>query len=60
MEAEYIALLHSMRELIGVKEVLKEIYKNVLNEKATTPTYISLHKYGSLAQSKVFEDNEDF
>ena len=58
MEAEYIALSHSMRELIGIIEALKEIYENVLHGKASTPTYSTIHKYGSLAQSKVFEDNE--
>ena len=58
MESEYIALSHSMRELIGVRQVLKEIYEHVLSDDISMPTYTTKHKYGSLPQSKVFEDNE--
>ena len=58
MESEYIALSHSMRDLIGVREVLKEVYEHVLHDKSCTPTYSTKHKYGSLPQSKVFEDND--
>ena len=53
MEAEYIVLSHSVRELIGIREVLKEIYENVLNGKLSTPTYSTIHEYEFLAQSKV-------
>ena len=58
MESEYIALSHSMRELIGIRQVLKEIYEHVLSDDISMPTYTTKHKYGSLPQSKVFEDNE--
>ena len=47
-----------MRELIGIREILREVYDNVLNGNAIIPTYNSKHKYGSLPQSKVFEENE--
>ena len=58
MESEYIALSHSMRELIGTREVLKEIFKHVFNNDSITPECITTHKYGSIPQSTVFEDNE--
>ena len=34
MESEYIALSQAMRELIGLREILKEIYTHVLNDTA--------------------------
>lgn len=55
---EYITLSHSMRYLIGIREIFHEIYDNVTNEKETTPTYSTIHKYGSLPQSILFEDNK--
>ena len=58
MEAEYIALSHSMRELIGTREILKDIFKHVLESKSLTPECITTHKYGSIPQSQVFADNE--
>ena len=58
MESEYIALSYSMRELIGVREILKEIVEHVLHDKVTKPESITSHKYGLLLQSRVFEDNE--
>ena len=58
MESEYISLSHSMRELIGIREILKEVYEYVLNNEASNTTYSTKHKYGSLPQSKVYEDNE--
>ena len=58
MESEYIALTHSMRELIGTREILKEIYEHVLHDSVCSPNYTTKHKYNSLPQSKVFEDNE--
>ena len=58
MEAEYIALSHSMRELIGIREILKEIFNHVFNDKTISPNYVTTHKYGSIPQSNVYEDNE--
>ena len=58
MESEYIALSHSMRKLIGTREVLKEIFQYVFQNDSMSPTCITTHKYGSIPQSKVFEDNE--
>ena len=37
MESEYIALSHSMRYLIVVREILKEIYKYVLYVSTSAP-----------------------
>ena len=58
MEAEYIAVSHSMRELIGIREVLKEIHINVLAKNVADPEYSTKHNFGSIPQSKVYEDNE--
>ena len=58
MEAEYIALSHSMRELIAIREVLKEIHINVLSKNAADPEYSTNHNFGSIPQSTVFEDNQ--
>ena len=61
MEAEYIALSHSMRELIAIREVLKEIYSTVLHGKGNEekPTYATISKtFGKIPQSIVHEDNE--
>ena len=61
MESEYIALSHSMRELIGTREILKEIYNHVLSNDSgiNDPTYTTISKtFGRIPQSKVHEDNE--
>ena len=61
MESEYIALSQSMRELIGVREVLKEIYEIVLKDSASFKKvqYTTHAKtFGSLPSSIVHEDNE--
>ena len=58
MELEYIALSHSMRELIGVREVLKDVFTHVLHEENLAPEYRIIHKYSAIPQSKVYEDNE--
>ena len=58
MEAEYIALSHSRRELIGIRDILKEVFDHVFNDKTTSPNYITTHKYGSIPQSHVYEVNE--
>ena len=61
MESEYIALSQAMREIIGFRETLKEIYTLVL---ADTKTYQSLSfhaiskTFGVIPQSTVHEDNE--
>ena len=57
MEAEYIALSHSMRELIGIRQILKDIHTYVLSDTICHPTYTTKHKYG-IPQSTVYEDNE--
>ena len=57
MEAEYIALSHSMRELIAIRQILKDIHELVFNDKICHPVYTTTHKYG-IPQSTVFEDNE--
>ena len=56
-KVEYIDLSHSMRELIGVREILKEIYSNILDDSHLGPKYRTIHKYGcsrSIPQSKVY------
>ena len=58
MESEYIALSHSMRELIAIREILKELHHHTLNKFKFKPEYRIIHKYGSIPQSKVYEDNE--
>ena len=57
MEAEYIALSHSMRELIGIRQILKDIHELVLDDKICQTVYSTTHKYG-IPQFTVFEDNE--
>ena len=49
MEAEYIALSQSMRELIGFREILKKIYTHVLND---------IETFGEIPTSTVYEDYE--
>jgi hypothetical protein len=65
MESEYIALSQSMRDLIAVREVLKEIYSIVLNDSKTKLTYRTHSKAftevvgkSCIPQSTVHEDNE--
>ena len=67
MEAEYIALSQSMRDLIPIREVLKEIMEVVFEReptitysshaKAFADTNIGNMKY-AIPQSTVYEDNE--
>ena len=47
-----------MRELIGIREILKDIFVNILNETDISPTYTTQYKYESIPQSNFFEDNE--
>ena len=61
MEAEYIALSASMRELIGTREIIKEIQTFVLNGKLKPPkcrTHSKTFVLDPIPQSKVYEDNE--
>ena len=56
MEAEYIALSLAMRELIALREILKEIQLNVFHDPSTKPSYKTICR-GFVPQSKVYEDN---
>jgi hypothetical protein len=60
MESEYIALSQSMRDLIAIREVLKEIQKNVLSEtqELVYRTHSKAFEEVSIPQSTVHEDNE--
>ena len=61
MEAEYIALSQAMREVIGFREILKEIYSLVLNKKEEfeSLSFQAISKtFGSIPSSTVYEDNE--
>jgi hypothetical protein len=65
MESEYIALSQSMRDLIAIREVLKEIYAIVLDDSKTQLTYRTHSKAftevvgkSPVPQSTVHEDNE--
>ena len=63
MEAEYIALSQSMRELIGFREILKEIYTHVLKDIQTydSLTFNTVSKtFGEIPTSTVYEDNEAY
>ena len=61
MEAEYIALSLAMRELIGLRELLKDIYTTVLNDPKGLEeiNYNTISKtFGEIPQSIVHEDNQ--
>ena len=60
MEVEYLALSHSMRQLIEIREILKEIQRITLFKDEINPEYRAIHKYGNITQSKVYEDNEAY
>ena len=50
-----------MRELIDVREILKEVYEHILSDASKIePKYSTTHKYGQVPQSKVHEDNEAY
>jgi len=57
MEAEYIALSMSMRELIPIREIIKEIKSTVFREDGFDPK-LSSHSKTFIPTSKVYEDNE--
>ena len=42
IETEYIALSQFMRELIGIRDVIKEIQKFVISGKSQNPKYTAL------------------
>jgi hypothetical protein len=58
MEAEYIALSSAMRELIAIREILKEI-KLLVFANTEKPTYSMVAKtFEPLPTSHVYEDND--
>jgi hypothetical protein len=64
MEAEYIALSQSMRDLIPVREILKEIKNHMLGEDDFSPKCSSRSKAFKdatgeeyIPQSTIYEDN---
>jgi hypothetical protein len=62
MEAEYIALSNSMRELIAVREILKQIVEKVFQNQSVNfndASFKTIAKtFGNIPQSIVHEDNE--
>ena len=61
MESEYIALSQSMRELIAIREVLKEIQTYVISgktQKTIFRTHSKAFTLDTIPQSIVHEDNE--
>ena len=59
MEAEYIALSNSMRDLIAIRETIKEILQIVfVNDKSPiSPSYSTISRTFKLPTSIVYEDN---
>jgi len=67
MESEYLALSQSMRDLIPLREILKEINKHVFNKSVQIPRCVANSKSFSdivsheseetIPPSKVYEDN---
>ena len=61
MEAEYIALSQSMRELIALREILREIQTFVISSKIKPIRFLAHAKaftLDSIPQSIVHKDNE--
>jgi hypothetical protein len=61
MEAEYIALSQSMRELISVREILREIQRFAMSGKSrklTLRTHSKAFVLDQIPKSIVYEDNE--
>ena len=59
MEAEYIALSQSMRDLIPLRETIKEFQQHVLSSNAHNLQTSTISKaFHSIPQSTVFEDND--
>ena len=59
MEAEYIALSTSIRELIATRSILQEIGSITLHDN-TSPTLTAHSTVFKLPQSQIFEDNESW
>ena len=61
MESEHIELSQAKRELIGLREILKELCTHVLNHTAGIKdiSYQTISKiFGKIPQSNVHDDNE--
>lgn len=59
MEAEYLALSQSMRDLIPLREILKELQTYVFCSDTTSPTTTARSKsFTPIPPSIVHEDNE--
>ena len=56
MEEEYIVLFQSMKDLIAIRKVLKEVSSMTL-QKTKPPTYYTHSKSFQIPQSTVFKDN---
>ena len=57
MEAAYIVLSSSMRELIATRSILQELRSIILND-ITSPTLSAHSTIFKLLQYQVFEDNQ--
>ena len=58
VEAEYIALEKSMCELVGVRELLREVYSIVLKYSEVHTEYHTIYKdFGAIPQSIIHEYN---
>ena len=59
MEADYINLSRSIRDLIGAREIWKDLFKHVFDKSDN----IKLHKlsktFKKIPQSTVYEDNNN-
>ena len=60
MKSGYITLFQAMKELIGLREILKELYTYVLNDTEGIKyiLYTMSKPFGKITQSIVHEDNE--
>jgi hypothetical protein len=67
MESEYIALSQSMRDLIGIREIIKEVQKIVMEQPLEKVTYrthskafeeVKVSDSPIIPQSTVHEDNQ--
>ena len=56
MEAEYIALSQSMRDLIPIREILKEMFQHVFDKKPPV-RYTTKSRIFEVPPSTVYEDN---
>ena len=58
MEAEYIALSQSMRDLIPLRETIKELQTYVFSSSSNLQTSTLSTVFEPIPESTVFEDNE--